>query len=343
MNRKLAIVFFLSFLLFCDSSKRFETFKYTHFALGTVIDITLLVESKNADRVSCEDTAKAIARKVFGLFDKIDSTFYEGNRKSKIYQFNTNLPENRFLSVSYNLLSLIKRGIEISRKTDSLFDITVGTYLPLYPFDKERKYSPNIDSLRFLSGFTGFQNILLDTENYRIARKNGYLRLSMGGIAKGYAVDKAINLVSKYSIIKGAIVNAGGDMGLLPRADGKPWRIGIRHPRKPGELLGVVEIKKGAIATSGDYEKFYILNGTRYHHILNPKTGLPAYKCQSVTVIAPNAETADALATGLFVAGIRKGKKILERFPGCHALWVDSLGTVYTSKGFNKFLSEKSW
>ncbi len=163
--------------------------------------------------------------------------------------------------------------------------------------------------------------------------------VDLGGVAKGYAVDQAINILKKHGISSGA-VNAGGDMYLLGQHPQRPWRIGIQHPREQKGTLATVEIRDKAVVTSGDYERFFEEGGRRYHHIFNPSTGMPARRCQSVTVLADSVALGDALATALFVLGPHEGLKLIEQYPGTETLIIAADGTPHASPGWKGHLAK---
>jgi thiamine biosynthesis lipoprotein len=169
-------------------------------------------------------------------------------------------------------------------------------------------------------------------ENGKIKFAKRGMGIDLGGIAKGYAVDAAIRVLKEKNV-ESAMVNAGGDIYVLGRKHGKPWRIGIRHPRRGGEILGIVEVEDKAIVTSGDYERYFFSEGKRYHHILNPKTGYPANECQSVTIVAKKATIADGLATGVFVLGPREGMDLVESLEEVEGVIVNKEGEMSVSSG----------
>jgi thiamine biosynthesis lipoprotein len=160
------------------------------------------------------------------------------------------------------------------------------------------------------------------------------MALDLGGIAKGYIVDRGLELLAR-SGIGHALLNAGGDIGILgPKPDGSPWRIGVKHPRRDDELIAVISwLKKGAVVTSGDYERFFEEDGERYHHILDPRTGYPARNLLSATVVAPTAIEADALSTALFVMGPQRGLELVESLPGVEAILVTPQLELLISSG----------
>ena len=158
------------------------------------------------------------------------------------------------------------------------------------------------------------------------------MKIGLGGIAKGYGVDRAMKILMDHGI-QNAIVNAGGDMKILGKEFDEPWKIGIKHPRRKGKALAIVRLTNTCLVTSGDYERFFELNEKRYHHIIDPRTGYPARGCMSASVVAPNAEYADALATSLCVLGPAKGLKLIELLPKGEAVLVGMDGEVHVSSG----------
>ena len=156
------------------------------------------------------------------------------------------------------------------------------------------------------------------------------MRIDLGGIAKGYAVDQSMARLEQLGI-HDALVRAGGDSRVTGQRWGRPWTIGIRDPRDREGVVAVIPLADVAVSTSGDYERYFEQDGIRYHHIINPRTGDSARELQSVTIIGPDATTTDALSTSVFVLGLRDGMKLVNRMPGIDAILVDSHGTLHYS------------
>ncbi|HVP57240.1 MAG TPA: FAD:protein FMN transferase [bacterium] len=222
----------------------------------------------------------------------------------------------------------VRRALEVSdqvyRLTGGLFDPTIGSVTRLWSFGEDGKI-PDPDSLAEGLRHVGFDRFLA-------ARDSGKFIIDLGGVAKGYAVDLAASRLVDLGF-KSAIVSAGGDMRLIGRRpDGKLWRIAIRHPRRAGEFIGYLNLADVAVATSGDYERCFIRDGRRYHHIIDPRTGMPGTATTCVTVIAKTSVVSDALATGLFLMGPRDGLRLAESLPDVEAVFVwaegESLATT---------------
>jgi thiamine biosynthesis lipoprotein len=158
--------------------------------------------------------------------------------------------------------------------------------------------------------------------------------IDLGGIAKGYAIDRGIEVLRERGVTM-ALMNAGGDLRCLgTKADGTPWRIGVQNPREKTSIVGVIKVSDGAVATSGDYERYFLQDGVRYHHLLDPATGMPARACQSVTIVAQTAEMADVMATAVFVMGPERGLAFIRDHPDIEGMIIRADGEMLFSEGF---------
>jgi thiamine biosynthesis lipoprotein len=206
--------------------------------------------------------------------------------------------------------------------TGGVFDITVGPLVELWGFSSKAYRVPRAEEVRAVLPLVGMEKVRFEANN--LVLQPG-MKLDWGGIAKGWAVDKAARALREIGIVRG-FINAGGDLfcwGANP--DGRDWRIGIKHPRQRG-YLGVLSIRDKGVATSGDYQRYFERDGIRYHHIFDPTSGYPARERQSVTVIGPEAMLCDALATALFVSP--QPEAILKKYPEYGAIIVNNFGEV---------------
>jgi len=326
----LLLLFCIGWNYTCQKSAELQSFHMTRFAMGTVIEITILDYSEKHSNEAMDAAFLEISR--------IGRLFYEGNPQSPLYAFgNRTSPE---VAMPAEVLSLVNRGLEISNLTNGAFDMTVGIILPLYDFKSESPAPPTQQAIDSVLGFINYKTLSVDAERGLLISSAPQTKLTTGGIAKGYGVDRAIDILKKMKV-RGALVNAGGDLRVLPRADGKKWKIGIQNPRETNQMMEIIEIDSGSVVTSGDYEKYFFYQGKRYHHIINPKTGLPADSCRSVTIIAPTAEMADGLATGIFVMGVNAGLELLESLPDCEGLIVRVDGKIFSTKKIDNYLTKK--
>ncbi|OGW72823.1 MAG: hypothetical protein A3J72_00400, partial [Nitrospirae bacterium RIFCSPHIGHO2_02_FULL_40_19] len=222
-------------------------------------------------------------------------------------------------------------AIYASEKTNGAFDITIGSVTTLWDFHE--KIKPENRKIKERLPLVNYKNIILDKKSSSVYLKKKGMLIDPGGITKGYAADKAVEALKREGI-KSGLVSISGDIkafGLKP--DSKPWKIGIRNPRaenKEDEIMATIEVTDMAISTSGDYERYFIIDGKRYHHILNPRTGYPADECRSVSIIAKDGSITDPFSTGIFILGAEKGIKLLEEM-GIDGIIVDKNGKIHTT------------
>ncbi|MDF1664948.1 MAG: FAD:protein FMN transferase [Planctomycetota bacterium] len=234
--------------------------------------------------------------------------------------------------VPKEVITLTKRAAWISKQSEGAFDLTWGSVGKLWDFKaKKDALVPSKGRIKKALAGIGFDKIKIDEKNSTLWLPKG-TTIGYGGIAKGYGVDRAIELLKKRGI-KNAIVNAGGDLRTIGTEFGKPFNITIKHPRDKNKYLAILPVANAAIVSSGDYERYITIGGKRYSHILDPRSGWPVEHTQSVTLIAPDAALADALATGVFVMGPKKGLELVNRLKGVEALIVDAKGVLHLSKG----------
>jgi thiamine biosynthesis lipoprotein len=217
-----------------------------------------------------------------------------------------------------------------SRKTDGAFDITVAPLVELWGFFTDEPRLPSPEEVRENLALVGYERVAL--EDGKLVKLVHGTRIDLGGIAKGYAVGEGIAALETRGITS-ALIDAGGDIYALGRRGDDLWKVGIRSPRGE-ELLGYIEVEDLAVMGSGDYERFFMKDGVRYHHILDPSTGYPAMQVTGVTVVYPDPMMADAWATALFVAGPEKGIALAESEPDLETIMVKTDGGLAVSTGF---------
>lgn len=242
----------------------------------------------------------------------------------------------RPVKVDNEVFNLIERSIGISKITQGAFDITYGSIdKSLWNFDKSMTELPSQEQALKMVHLINYKNIILNKENQTVFLKEKGMRIGFGGIGKGYAAEMAKNKLIENKVQSG-IINASGDLtswGLQP--NGKQWTIGIANPDQPASAFSYLEISGKAVATSGNYEKYILINGKKYSHTIDPKTGLPITGIKSVTVISGNAEFADAMATPIAVMGIKAGLYLVDQIPDLYCIIIDDNNKIYTSKNIN--------
>ncbi|MCK4585670.1 FAD:protein FMN transferase [candidate division WOR-3 bacterium] len=277
-----------------------------------------------------EMATKRIIEKVKRELERIDSLY--GYEKCS---FTNKLSKNKDeMKITGEECFILRKSKYLSEITDGAFDITVGLLENIWGFREDKPHLPDKVEITDALSKIGYKDIILKDSTASL-KKEGMV-IDLGGVSKGYAVDRAVELLKKEGV-KSGIVDAGGDLKVFGRKpDGRKWLIGIRDPEKPGAIIKRISIDKGAVATSGNYERYFIRDGKRYHHIMNPKTGYPATSCVSVTIIAKEAMISDALATGIFVLGPEKGMILIEKLADVEGIIMykenESL-KIITSKG----------
>ncbi|MBE9465752.1 FAD:protein FMN transferase [Dyadobacter subterraneus] len=236
--------------------------------------------------------------------------------------------------VDAEVYELIKRCVNISNLTQGSFDITVGPLKKLYNFKNEQFVYPEKHAVKKTISLIGSQHISFLSDNFIFLKKKG-MHISFAAVGKGYAADKVKQLwLSKG--VKNAVINASGDLTVIgKKSEEKPWQIGIANPDAASEVLCYLPIENASIATSGDYEQFFMHNGKRYSHNIDPITGKPVSGIKSVTVISPGAELCDALATAVYVMGVEVGLHFINQLPQTHCLIINDKNKVFPSRNLN--------
>lgn len=239
------------------------------------------------------------------------------------------------VKVPESVLFVVQRALELSAGTGGAFDITVAPLVDLWAIGTEEARVPAPAELAARLPYVDYTLVQVDPAAGQIFLPREGMALDLGGVAKGYIVDQSIEALKDMGI-ESAYLDAGGDIRVLgSRPDGKPWRIGIRHPRDRNQIFAVLPLGPDlAVVTSGDYQRFFEEGGQRYHHILDPETGYPARKgAASVTVIAPDTITADLLSTAFFVLGVEESLRLTEGMPGVETVIITEDLRAHMSSG----------
>jgi thiamine biosynthesis lipoprotein len=271
----------------------------------------------------------------FDSMREVDSLMSSRREGSDIWLLNA--ADGRWVRVSPHTSECLEMALEIAAKTGGAFDPTAGALVHAWHFDREAQEFPEVDAIAEARAFVDFRRVIVSGDSVRMDRGQ---RIDLGGIAKGYAIDRAVETLRERGVDR-AIVDAGGDLFLLADKEGRPWKVGVRHPRDKTRLIHVLNVRNASVCTSGDYERYFMKDGRRYTHIFDPRTGYPVADVMSVTVIGESAATADAYATGLFVLGPERGIELAEETPGVEALIVyDEDFKESATSGFLDFVVE---
>ena len=264
--------------------------------------------------------------------ERINQSMSPYIESSELSQVNLNAAKQPF-KISDELFNLLIKANNIARLSNGAFDITYASVG--YQYHYRDKIKPNEKAIKANLNKINYQGITLDKENKTIFFSIEGMKIDLGGIAKGYAVKTSLRLLEQAGV-KHALVSAGGDTGLLGDKRGKPWVVGIKHPRAEQKNAVHLPLENEAISTSGDYERYFIENGERYHHILNPKTGKSAKEVVSVSVIGKDPTMVDALSTTLFVLGLKPAMKMIDSLAGYEVIIIDKNQKLHFSKGLTQ-------
>lgn len=278
------------------------------------------------------EVGEALLEEVFQEADRIDRLMSTYKDDSEISEINRSAADSALI-IGDELFALIRQSIEISALTDGAFDITYDSVGQHYDFRKHLR--PDDGTVASELGNIDFRFLELDDAKRSVHFRKKGVRINLGGIAKGYVVERGIALLRARGI-SNAVVTAGGDSRLLGDKRGRPWMIGIRDPRVDGEVAISVPLQDEAISTSGDYERFFDEDGVRYHHIIHPGTGAPAGGVHSATVFGPDGVVTDALSTSVFIMGVDKGLRLIASLPEYESIVIDADGRVFYSDGLGK-------
>ncbi|MGB9700232.1 MAG: FAD:protein FMN transferase [Thermodesulfobacteriota bacterium] len=300
-------------------------FQQSRIIMGTNIEIIISHPEPRQAKIALEEA--------FQEMEKIDRLMSSYRADSEVSELNRQAGK-KACRVSADTLRVMERAIYFSRLSGGAFDITIAPLLRLWDFKQQK--IPAAEQIKKALKKIGYQKINIKPAASEVFLSDPGMAIDLGAIAKGYAVDQACTALVKRGVAN-YLVNAGGDLRTQGwKEKGQPWIIGLQHPRVKDALIAKVHLSAAALATSGDYEKFFIKNGERYHHLLNPLTGQPSHQCQSVTVMAPSAIDADALATSVFILGPDQGFALIGKLSDIHALIVDQRGRVLLSPNWPK-------
>ncbi|UCG38466.1 MAG: FAD:protein FMN transferase [bacterium] len=292
-------------------------YKETRFMMGTLVEVSVYAPEKAA--------VQAVSR-AFDRMAQLERVAHAGHEDSPLAR----LRRGEAVVLEGDLARILEAGMAVARASSGAFDPAMGELVDLWGLSMDRPRRPSDGEI----GEALARKAGLALPSGACCPGGAPVWMDLGGVAKGYAVDMAVELLVDAGVASG-VVNAGGDLRTFGRRPGRGiWKIGIQDPDSPQELAGVLQVGQLSVATSGDYQRYFEEDGVRYHHILDPATGYPARSgLRSVTVLAPDCVTADALATAVFVLGAEKGMKLLEGWPGAEGVLIKEDGTVLLTGG----------
>jgi thiamine biosynthesis lipoprotein len=311
----------LTLSLFCATCAHADWIRREEAIMGTRV----YVEAWHDDAAAGE---RAVAG-VMAEMRRIDGLMSHYRPDSQLSQVNARAAREP-VAVDPELYDLIRTSIRFSELTEGAFDITYASVGYLY--DYRRHVHPDERAVAAALPGVNYRNLQLDPVGRTIRYAREGMRIDLGGIAKGYACDRGVEILKSHGV-RHALVTAGGDTRLLGDRRGRPWTIGIRHPDDRQRVVLSIPLADVGISTSGDYERYFDEDGVRYHHIIDPKTGHSPSGVRSVTIIGPNATETEGWSKGVFIRGAEEGIRMLERHPEFDAVVVDRHGKVWYTKG----------
>jgi thiamine biosynthesis lipoprotein len=299
-----------------------QAFKKTLKLMGSSFDITITASDSIVGYQHIDTSIAEITR-----IEKLISSWDGASQTSEI-NINAGIKP---VKVSPELFELIVKALAISKLTDGAFDISYASMDKIWKFDGSMTTIPSEEQIKESIAKVGFENIILDKAKNTVFLKLEGMKIGFGAIGKGYAADMAKALLIRNEVSSG-IINASGDMNTWGKQpDGSDWKVAITNPLDKNKVFALLPIPNGAVVTTGKYEKYVIFNGKRYTHIIDPRTGYPATGIISVTVFAPKAELADALATSVFVMGKEAGLDRINQLPKVECIIIDEKGNITKS------------
>lgn len=295
--------------------------------MGNRFEISVVGSDESLSNQHIDAAVNEISR-----IEKLLTTFDPSSQTNQVNQQAGEKP----VKVDPEVFDLIHRSKIISQLTQGAFDITYGSVdKRLWNFDQQMQSLPDAATAARMVRLINYRNVILDEKKGTVFLKEKGMRIGFGGIGKGYAAEMARRLLIQRGV-KSGVVNAAGDLTVWgQQPNGKPWTIGIADPDSARHPFSYLDISDMAVATSGNYEKFVVIDGKRYSHTIDPKTGLPVHGIKSVTIMSPNAEIADAMATPVMIMGIQVGLDLVNQVRGLACIIIDENDKIYTSKNIH--------
>ena len=300
----------------------------TGIAMGSELKLTAWTTDENV--------ARAAFDAVFVEFERLEALMSTWRPASDLVRINA-AAGVQAVPVAADVRDVLTQARQISEWTEGTFDVTFGALTDVWKFDHDQDNTvPTEDAIRARLPLIDYRQIEIDDRAGTVFLKRKGMKIHLGGIGKGYAVDHALTILRRAGL-RDFIIQAGGDLYVGGRKNGEPWRLGINDPRGPeGKSFATVDLTDSTFSTSGDYARFFFKDGVRYHHILDVRTGQPARLCRSVTIVSGSPVIADAIAKGVFILGPEKGMALVERIPKLDAVIVTAKNDVLVSKGLKE-------
>lgn len=311
--------------------KKEKIYKKSKIMMDTVITISVVSNSK--------DHAENAMDTAFSEIERLEALFDFFSPDSEVSLINNNAGIVR-VKVSMDMIYVLDKAFFVSEKTGGAFDVTTGPLLVLYDF--KHGLTPKSDIVTERLSLVNYKALSIDKNDSTVFLNKEGMLIDLGGISKGFAADKAVEVLKREGVVSGLVAVAGDIRAFGLKPNKKPWKIGIRNPRseRRDDIIAAIDLKDMAISTSGDYERYFIVNGERYHHLISPVTGRPVHSCQSVSIIAEEGVLADAFSTGVFILGPKKGIQVIEKM-GFDGFIIDKEGNIHVTSDIREKIELK--
>jgi thiamine biosynthesis lipoprotein len=326
---KLSVITALALMLLVSGCSKSKTMQKTESIMGTEVTITVVARSYEEGETAIEAGMAELRR-----LDAMMSLYKDDSEITRV-----NLAAGKSpVKVSPEMIEVVEHAAEISKLSGGAFDVTIGPLVVLWQMRLKEGKPPTDAEIAKVRPLVNYRNIVIDKKASTIFLKKPGMIMDFGGM-KGYTADRVASIFKKRGI-NNAIIAVAGDIWVLGhREDGKPWRIGVQHPREHDKTLAVLDLSDKYISTSGDYERFVIKENKRYHHIIDPRTGKPSKGTISATLIGDEGSIIDPLTKVPFILGADEGMKIVKKL-GAEAIIVDDQGKVYMTDGIKNLLDQ---
>jgi thiamine biosynthesis lipoprotein len=302
---------------------------------GTLVErMGLAMGSELEVRAVASDAAAAQSAfaAVFAEFERLDALLSVWKPGSDVLRVNA-AAGMQPVAVGPDLIQVLQVARRVSDWTDGKFDVTFGALADIWKFDQDQDNTvPSREQIDARRPLVDYRAIVIDDAAHTVFLQRRGMRIHLGGIGKGYAVAHAARILRERGF-RNFLIQSGGDLYVGGLIQGAPWRLGIADPRNPSTSFGTLDLSDGTFSTSGDYERAFVKDGVRYHHLLDPATGAPARGCRSVTIVSSDPTIADGLSTGVFILGAVQGMALVERLPDVEAVIVTDANEVLVSSG----------
>lgn len=324
MKKTLPFLLFILTVISYGQEQTYVTVQKVMKLMGSRFEITVVAPNEEMGYINIEEAAAEIQR-----IENMISSWDENSETSEINR-NAGIQP---VKISLELFKLIERSKQVSEITDGAFDITYASMDQIWKFDGSMQYPPTAAEIKNSVSKVGFRKIIMDSEESTVLLKDKGMKIGFGAIGKGFAADKAKELLMLKQVRAG-IINAAGDLTTWgTKVSGEKWLIGIANPLSKDKIFSWLPIVESSVATSGNYEKYVTFGGVKYSHIIDPRTGYPATGINSVSIFTKTAELSDALATAVYIMGIDTGLTLIAQLRGTEAIIVDNENKIHKSNG----------